>query len=152
MHRLSLRCLGAREIVSHSVLRPSPRRLSPDMIDYYKTNARKLTFGEFQRMGNPVDAVAAWVGARFNLPVMNSVGSPNILDISGFETDFSKLSAEANRAIIPFIEQLHRLGFHTERYFRIPVLRRDYISVVVTLPHETGQEIAALYYSYNPMG
>ena len=121
------------------------------MGEYYKTNARKLTFAELKSYGRPWDAAAAWIGARMGLPVLRTSGSKRVQDFHELELDAHRFPSEAIAALQPTIERFQNLGFRTERYFRLATLRQDVFQGVVHLTHESGHLTAVLYYTYNPL-
>jgi len=121
------------------------------MGEYYKTNARKLTFTELKNLGRPWDAAAAWAGARLGLPVLQTSGGKHVQDFHEIELDAHRFPPEALAALQPTIEQFRNHGFLAERYFRLPTLRQDAVIAVVHLTHESGHITAVLYYTYNPL-
>lgn len=125
----------------------SPRQTQFLMIQYYRTDSRKLTFKEYWNMARSWKVLIPWFCKVFGIRFPLGGGLPRLASQRDIEITETLLPLGAREKLQPWVDQFSQLGFHSPRYFHLQNTREEVESTFIALFHSSGEAVVRIFYT-----
>ena len=119
----------------------------PVIIQYYRTESRKLSFTEYWNMTRSWKVLFPWLFKMLRISFPLGGGLPRYPSQRDIEISEDLLPAGTRQKLQPILDECLQIGFHSPRYFHLQNTRGDVETAFIALLHSSEEAVVRIFYT-----